>query len=126
MRKAAHYIYNGVPCKLHYIEVDQSGSLKGIFPLASEIAGTEFYDGVIFALAKDAITLSTAQMLGQFKDIEKENPQLLLWDILKLSGLVREVLPGEQVVLFRLAGVNLPAAKLGASDSSRNCYIERL
>ncbi len=125
MRKAAHYIYNGTPMKLHYIEIDQCGCLKGIFPLASEIAGTEFHDGVIFALPKDEIILSPVQMIEQLKDIEKENPQLLLWDILKLSGLVREVLPGEPIVLFRLTGVNLPAAKLGASDGSRNCYIER-
>ena len=46
-RIASHYIYWRQFYRMHYVELDDSGILTGVFPLEGEIAGTEFYDGIL-------------------------------------------------------------------------------
>ena len=46
-RIASHYIYWRQFYRLHYVELNDNGVLAGIFPLEGEIAGTEFYDGIL-------------------------------------------------------------------------------
>lgn len=35
---------------MHYLELDESNRVGGIFPLREEIAGTAFYNGIIFVV----------------------------------------------------------------------------
>ena len=47
-RVASHYVYWNGLFRMHYVELDDEGCLAGVYPLEGEIAGTEFYDGVLF------------------------------------------------------------------------------
>ena len=54
-RIASHYIYWRQFYRLHYVELNDNGVLAGIFPLEGEIAGTEFYDGILIAFFSSAV-----------------------------------------------------------------------
>ena len=51
-RVASHYIWFRQLYRMHYVELDSQNRLVGIFPLSEEIAGTEFYDGLLRELSK--------------------------------------------------------------------------
>lgn len=46
-RLAAHYIRYQKEYRLHYLELDDTGRLQGVYPLTEEIAGTAFYNGAL-------------------------------------------------------------------------------
>ena len=46
-RIASHYVYWKQLLRMHYVELDEKENLVGVFPLNGEIAGTEFYDGIL-------------------------------------------------------------------------------
>ncbi len=50
-----HYIYWRQFYRLHYVELNDNGVLAGIFPLEGEIAGTEFYDGILILVPIPAL-----------------------------------------------------------------------
>ena len=54
-RIASHYIYWRQFYRMHYVELDDSGILTGVFPLEGEIAGTEFYDGILILVPIPAL-----------------------------------------------------------------------
>ena len=54
-RIASHYIYWRQFYRMHYVELDESGILTGVFPLEGEIAGTEFYDGILILVPIPAL-----------------------------------------------------------------------
>ena len=54
-RIASHYIYWRQFYRLHYVELNDNGVLAGIFPLEGEIAGTEFYDGILILVPIPAL-----------------------------------------------------------------------
>jgi hypothetical protein len=39
---------------MSYIELTDEGLFRGVFPLEGEIAGTEFYDGLLIPVNTDA------------------------------------------------------------------------
>lgn len=51
-RVASHYVYWNGLFRMHYVELDDAGCLTGIYPLEGEIAGTEFYDGILFPVVE--------------------------------------------------------------------------
>ncbi|MCD7848817.1 MAG: hypothetical protein LUH63_03185 [Parabacteroides sp.] len=54
-RVASHYIYWKQFYRMHYAELDDRGVLVGVFPLEEEIAGTEFYDGILIPVPVPAL-----------------------------------------------------------------------
>lgn len=107
-RIASHYVYWQKWHKLHYIELDAAGCLVGVFPLEQEIAGTEFYDGVL--------TIVPAGM-----DYPPSDDFSMEW--LDVSRLVQVSSP---VQVYRLTGVSPATAELGADHSRGDCHVERL
>jgi hypothetical protein len=54
-RFAAHYVFRFPDelLKLHYVELEEDNRLRGIFPLEKEMAGTVFYNGILFPVEKE-------------------------------------------------------------------------
>ena len=106
-RIAAHYIWYRSIYKMHFIELDEQDAILSIRPLEEEIAGTEFYNGVIIPVLRDTV-------------IEES---LLLKDWQKLT---QEIKPGMPVWLYHLEGISQTTAELGTDDGSSSAHIKRL
>jgi len=92
---------------MHYIELDDKGIFRGVYPLQEEIAGTEFYDGVIIPVSWEKEP-DFSSLLNTWKDITGQTE------------------PGSPVRIYRLHGISRTAAELGTDDGSGNGYIQRL
>ena len=109
-RLAAHWVWYKEVRSMHYIELDDEGRFVGVFPLREEIAGTAFYDGVLVPVPS--------------RDVERVvDFALLLREWRTLTG---RVAPGERVAVYRLGGIPLASAKLGADHGGSDGYVERL
>lgn len=106
-RFAAHFIWLGHQVyPMHYLELDDSGRLLGVYPLSGEIAHTSFFNGVLVPLP-ESLSNEAGHWIRQWRQI----PERLLKD--------------EPLRLYNLENVNLPAAKLGTDDSGRYRYVQR-
>ena len=125
-RVASHYIYWKQFYRMHYVELDDKGVLTGVFPLEEEIAGTEFYDGILFPVVEVGKELHA----GETKVSCLRAKSLMLmepgFDACRELGLPQAAGIGEPACLLLLNGISLPAAKLGTDDGCRNGYIKRL
>ncbi|MBE6301099.1 MAG: hypothetical protein E7085_04465 [Parabacteroides distasonis] len=124
-RVASHYLYWKELYRMHYVELDDAGSLVGVFPLEGEQAGTEFYDGIILPVFS-----GEGKTFGQRVEIPwasgHENLSIaLLADALSDLDIPGWAEVGKPTELLLLS-VPLAAAKLGADNSCRNGYIKRL
>ena len=124
-RIASHYVYWKQLLRMHYVELDEKENLVGVFPLNGEIAGTEFYDGILVpALAegekkdRQGIEFSWA---GNKNSLGIEFLTAALQK-LNLPKPAEKGLP-TQVLLVTLP---LTSAKLSADNSRCNGYIKRL
>ena len=124
-RIASHYVYWKQLLRMHYVELDEKENLVGVFPLNGEIAGTEFYDGILVpALAegekmdRQGIEFSWAGNKNSL-GIEFLTAALQKLDLPK---------PAEKGLPTQLLLVTLPltSAKLSADNSRCNGYIKRL
>ena len=99
-RYAAHYILmqpNRV-FKQHYIELDDDNCILKVAPLTEEIAGTAFYDGIIFPSSKEIDKEILCKILKQKDDIP-------VTEALFQSGLIASI--NQPVVfIYQLTGVN--------------------
>ena len=142
-RIASHYIYWRQFYRLHYVELNDNGVLAGIFPLEGEIAGTEFYDGILILVpipALDAgvqenkrchqdsysdtsfVIPSQAREQGTFDMLPGEQ----LADALERQGFTGIAEAGSPVCVLLLGGIPLATAKFGADDSRSDGYLQRL
>lgn len=124
-RVASHYLYWKELYRMHYVELDDAGSLVGVFPLEGEQAGTEFYDGIILpVLSGEGKTFGQRVEIPWASGHENLNIALLADALsdLDIPGWAEVGKPTELLLL----SVPLAAAKLGADNSSRNGYIKRL
>ncbi|WP_293739711.1 hypothetical protein [uncultured Parabacteroides sp.] len=120
-RIASHYIYWKQFYRMHYVELDDSGILIGIFPLEGEIAGTEFYDGILIPVLVPALDVESQKQIA-FDMLPGE----ILVDALERQGFTGISEMGSPVCLLLLNGIPLATAKFGADDSRSNGYIQRL
>lgn len=125
-RVASHYTYYRQLYRLHYVELDNQGAFAGVFPLEGEIAGTEFYDGILVPVACDkelkipnTISVSIQWETGKSRTI-------LLSDVLKQNGFSLDIAVGDSVQLLFLTGISLPSAEFCTDNSRSNGYIKRL
>ena len=85
-RIAAHYVFWKKLLPLHYIELHDNNTLIGVFPLQEEIAGTEFWDGIIYPVSAEKLTETNIDSL----------------DALKTSGITDTVELGDKVAICQL------------------------
>ncbi len=132
-RLAAHYIVlpgNRI-YKQHYIVLDDQDCICGVHPLNQEVAGTEFYNGLLFPIFRNFETTG-AGILEELKSLQNEHPESSVFELLQYFFQSNEVcFPGftgedSPVFIFRLDGINLPASKLCADNGSCHAYIQRL
>ncbi len=107
-RIAAHYVWCKRVYRMHYIELDEDGLFRGIYPLEEEIAGTAFHDGVLVPI------LSSEPMIDIRRVMES-------W-----PALTAGIAPGCPVHIYHLSGIPLASAKLGADYGRGDGHIERL
>lgn len=107
-RVAAHYVWCKQVYRMHYIELDDEGAFCGIYPLNEEIAGTAFYDGVL-------VPVLSSEPAICFKQVVE------FWPVL-----TEKIICGCPVSIYRLSGIPLASAKLGADYGCSDGHIERL
>lgn len=125
-RVASHYVYWNELFRMHYVELDDAGCLAGIYPLEGEIAGTEFYDGILFPVVEggkifhaDGTKIPCRWKCGSMP-VESAS------DAYRKLGLPQAAEIGKAAVLLLLGGVPLAAAEFGADDGCCDGYIQRL
>lgn len=124
-RVASHYVYWNELFRMHYVELDDTGCLVGVFPLEGEQASTEFYDGIILpVMAEDEKNVAHSIEIHSLS-----YPKSLDIDFLR-NALAHLELPkwakiGKPTELLLLS-IPLTATKFGANNSSCNGYIKRL
>jgi len=120
MRISAHYILLSPRqvLKLHYIELDESNNIVKVAPLTEEIAGTAFYDGILFPSNEEIDTETLHKIL-------KQKNEMPVTEALFQSDLIASD-NRQAVFIYQLTGVNLSAAKFGTSDCGSHCHIQRL
>ena len=118
-RIASHYIYWNSFFPMHYVELDEEECLAGVFPLEEEIAGTEFYDGLL--ILASISTLCTGER-GAFDMRRGET----LAEALERQGFTPISRTGLPVCLLLLSGISPATAKFGADDGRGDGYIQRL
>lgn len=125
-RVASHYIFWHKMYRMHYVELDDKGAFTGVYPLESEIAGTEFYDGIVIPVLPDAkivdyheISVPSQRYLN-FTAVEAVS------DVLANEQVSGGVVSGVPVQLLLLRGISLTAAKFSTDNGCCNGYIQRL
>ena len=142
-RIASHYIYWRQFYRLHYVELNDNGVLAGIFPLEGEIAGTEFYDGILILVPIPALDAGAQENKRCHQDSYSDTSFVIPSQVREQGAF--GMLPGEQlagalerqgfagiaeagspVCVLLLGGIPLATAKFGADDSRSDGYIQRL
>ncbi len=125
-RYAAHYIYLGqsLILKQHFIELDEKNCITACLPLHSEIAGTEFHNGILFPIAQ-GLSISPKKIKEDLLLAWKESPEASVFELLNQLQIIgsRENRP---VCMYHLDGIDLLTAKLRTGNGSGDCYIQRL
>lgn len=109
-RIASHYVYWRRLYKMHYIEVDNAGRFRGVYPLDQEMAGTEFYDGILIPFPQNAL-LPFSECLKQVADWKKEADDVSI---------------GRKIDIYRLYGRGFSPAEFCTNNGCCNGDIERL
>lgn len=125
-RVASHYIFWRRLYRMHYVELDENGFLAGVFPLDGEMAGTEFYDGIVIPVSSSFKLFRDEEMF----DFQLADPDCRVMEIVarKLSEkcVSDQVEPGKPVQLYLLGGIPLTTPEFGTNDGRCNGYVKRL
>lgn len=115
-RFASHFVFYHRMLRLHYVELSSgSNVLNGVFPLEEEIAGTEFYDGILLPLPADFDISEINKILLKIKE-EKKNPDWESFSSLLSSYLDLQLsLEGKPIRLLLLDIHKCTSAELGAN-----------
>lgn len=111
---------------MHYVELDDKGMLVGVFPLESEIAGTEFYDGILIPVAVDAKIAHCHAIQIPLPCNPNSTTIDAISDALAKEDVSEGVEPEACVQLLLLNGIPLTAAKFSTDNSCCNGHIQRL
>lgn len=125
-RVASHYVFWHRLYRMHYVELDEKGAFVGVYPLDAEIAGTEFYDGMVVPILPGS---------GLFPDYSFSFP--LQWSSastameIVMHKLEEELASdgvdaGVPVQLILLSGISLTAAEFGTDYRCCNGNVKRL
>ena len=124
-RIASHYVYWKQLLRMHYVELDEKENLVGVFPLNGEIAGTEFYDGILVPALAEGEKMDRQGI--EFSWAGNKNSLGIEFLTAALQKLTLPK-PAEKGLPTQVLLVTLPltSAKLSADNSRCNGYIKRL
>lgn len=124
-RIASHYVYWKQLLRLHYVELDEKENLVGVFPLNGEIAGTEFYDGILVPALAEGEKMDRQGIEFSWAGNKNSLGIEFLTAALQKLNLPK---PAEKGLPTQVLLVTLPltSAKLSADNSRCNGYIKRL
>lgn len=124
-RIASHYVYWKQLLRMHYVELDEKENLVGVFPLNGEIAGTEFYDGILVPTLAEGEKMDRQGIEFSWAGNKNSLGIEFLTAALQKLNLPK---PAEKGLPTQVLLVTLPltSAKLSADNSRCNGYIKRL
>lgn len=124
-RIASHYVYWKQLLRMHYVELDEKENLVGVFPLNGEIAGTEFYDGILVPALAEGEKMDRQRIEFSWAGNKNSLGIEFLTAALQKLNLPK---PAEKGLPTQVLLVTLPltSAKLSADNSRCNGYIKRL
>lgn len=124
-RIASHYVYWKQLLRMHYVELDEKENLVGVFPLNGEIAGTEFYDGILVPTLAEGEKMDRQGIEFSWAGNKNSLGIEFLTAALQKLDLPK---PAEKGLPTQVLLVTLPltSAKLSADNSRCNGYIKRL
>lgn len=124
-RIASHYVYWKQLLRMHYVELDEKENLVGVFPLNGEIAGTEFYDGILVPTLAEGEKMDRQEIEFSWAGNKNSLGIEFLTAALQKLNLPK---PAEKGLPTQVLLVTLPltSAKLSADNSRCNGYIKRL
>ena len=124
-RIASHYVYWKQLLRMHYVELDEKENLVGVFPLNGEIAGTEFYDGILVPALAEGEKMDRQEIEFSWAGNKNSLGIEFLTAALQKLDLPK---PAEKGLPTQVLLVTLPltSAKLSADNSRCNGYIKRL
>ncbi|MBO5226242.1 MAG: hypothetical protein J6B46_07570 [Parabacteroides sp.] len=124
-RIASHYVYWKQLLRMHYVELDEKENLVGVFPLNGEIAGTEFYDGILVPALAEGEKMDRQGIEFSWAGNKNSLGIEFLTAALQKLNLPK---PAEKGLPTQVLLVTLPltSAKLSADNSRCNGYIKRL
>lgn len=125
-RVATHYIWFRQLYGMHYVELDADNRLVGIYPLQQEIAGTEFYDGLLIPVPLSAAQGFEESLLRFYHHGKAWTEQKELFDGLAASVTAHQMQTGCPVVLYLLNHRQLASSEFSTDNSRCNCHIQRL
>lgn len=81
-RFAAHHVFYRQALPLHYLEILR-GRFVGVYPLAEEISGTAFFDGILlpasFSVEKEQVDAVLQHLQSKSLELSWENLSTLLY-----------------------------------------------
>lgn len=115
-RFASHYIYyNGKISLLHYVEIDDSDCMRGVYPLTEEIAGTIFCNGFIIVVPQ---SIAKEKLKTSWCVLQDVYSYTALGAILMKEKFFLFTSPVEQVTLYHLEHSSSEfGTRNGCSDS---------
>ena len=124
-RIASHYVYWKQLLRMHSVELDEKEKLVGVFPLKGEIAGTEFYDGILVPALAEGEKMDRQGIEFSWAGNKNSLGIEFLTAALQKLNLPK---PAEKGLPTQVLLVTLPltSAKLSADNSRCNGYIKRL
>lgn len=124
-RIASHYVYWKQLLRMHYVELDEKENLVGVFPLNGEIAGTEFYDGILVPALAEGEKMDRQGIEFSWAGNKNSLGIEFLTAALQKLNLPK---PAEKGLPTQVLLVTFPltSAKLSADNSRCNGYIKRL
>ncbi len=119
-RYAAHYtlLFPNQILKQHYIELNEKNQITVVAPLTEEIAGTVFYDGIIFPSPIEHLDFNN--IIGELGYFPTKIAQYL-FELGIIASI--ETFP---VFIYILSGVDFSSPEFGTNNRGRDCDIERL
>lgn len=125
-RVASHYVYWHRLYRMHYVELDESGALVGVYPLEAEIAGTEFYDGMIVPVLPGADLFPHDSFLFPLQWNSTSTAMEIMIQKLEAEQASTGVDTGVPVQLILLSGISLTAPEFGTNNRCCNGNVKRL
>lgn len=141
-RLAAHYLFlNGVVYRMHYLEFDAGNCCRGAQPLREELAGTVFYNGIVWVVPEENGPEFIGNRLETWKKLYPGNVLKYCLDaeaalcapgpdspaaIAGQNGSVCGAVPERPVALYWQRTIGFPPAEFRTDDSCSHSYIQRL
>jgi hypothetical protein len=125
-RVASHYLFWHRLYRMYYVQLDENGTFVGVYPLDAEIAGTEFYDGMIIPVLPGADFFTGHSFSFPLQSNSTSTAMEILTHKLEGEQVSEGVNPDVPVQLILLSDITLTTAEFGTNHSCCNGNVKRL